>query len=53
MPPVSKAQNRLMQGAAHNKAFAKKVHVPVKVAKEFAAAAHGKSLAKLPERKKK
>jgi hypothetical protein len=35
MPSTSEAQKRLMAGAAHNKAFAKKVGVPVSVAKEF------------------
>lgn len=35
MPSKSGPQKRLMAGAAHNPAFAKKVGVPVKVAKEF------------------
>ena len=35
MPSKTPAQKRLMQAAAHNKAFAKKVGVPVKVAKKF------------------
>jgi len=35
MPSKSKKQARLMMAAAHNKAFAKKVGVPVAVAKEF------------------
>jgi hypothetical protein len=35
MPSKSKAQARLMAAAAHNKNFARKVGVPVKVAKEF------------------
>jgi hypothetical protein len=35
MPSKSKAQARLMAAAAHNKDFARKVGVPVKVAKEF------------------
>jgi hypothetical protein len=38
MPSKSKAQKKLMQAAAHNPAFAKKVGVPVRVAKEFSAA---------------
>jgi hypothetical protein len=38
MPSKSKAQKKLMQAAAHNKEFAKKVGVPQKVAKEFVAA---------------
>lgn len=37
MPSKTPAQKRLMQAAAHNKAFAKKVGVPVKVAKKFVA----------------
>lgn len=35
MPSKSPAQERLMQAAAHNPAFAKKVGVPQEVAKEF------------------
>jgi hypothetical protein len=35
MPSKSKAQRNLMAAAAHNPSFAKKVGVPVKVAKEF------------------
>jgi hypothetical protein len=35
VPTKSKAQKKLMQAAAHNPEFAKKVGVPVKVAKEF------------------
>lgn len=35
MPSTSPAQARLMAAAAHNPAFAKKVGVPRKVAKEF------------------
>lgn len=35
MPSKSKAQRNLMAAAAHNPAFAKKVGVPMKVAKEF------------------
>lgn len=38
MPSRSVKQARLMAAAAHNPAFAKKVGVPVKVAKEFNAA---------------
>ena len=37
MPTTSPKQHKLMLAAAHNKAFAKKVGVPVKVAKEFVA----------------
>lgn len=35
MPSKSKAQARLMAGAAHDPKFAKKVGVPQKVAREF------------------
>jgi hypothetical protein len=42
MPSSSKAQRNLMAAAAHNPAFAKKVGVPVKVAKEFNQADKGK-----------
>ena len=38
MPSKSDKQKKLMAAAAHNPAFAKKVGVPVKVAKEFNAA---------------
>lgn len=35
MPSKSKAQQKLMQAAAHDPKFAKKVGIPTKVAKEF------------------
>lgn len=35
MPSKSKEQQKLMQAAAHNPTFAKKVNVPQQVAKEF------------------
>lgn len=35
MPSKSDAQKRLMAAAAHNPKFAKKVGVPMEVAKEF------------------
>jgi hypothetical protein len=35
MPSKSKSQAKLMAAAAHSPAFAKKVGVPVSVAKEF------------------
>jgi hypothetical protein len=38
MPSKSPAQKRLMQAAAHNPKFARKVGVPVGVAQEFTAA---------------
>jgi hypothetical protein len=48
MPSKTPAQRRLMAGAAHNPAFAKKVGVPQSVAREFAAADAGKPKAKSP-----
>lgn len=42
MPSKSKAQANLMRAAAHNPAFAKKVGVPAKVAKEFTKADKGR-----------
>jgi len=42
MPSKSPSQHRLMMGVAHSKAFAKKVGIPQKVGKEFAAADVGK-----------
>lgn len=46
MPSKSKAQARLMSAASHNPAFAKKVGIPVKVAKEFNKADTGSKLLK-------
>ena len=46
MPSVSKKQHNLMAAAAHNPQFAKKVGVPVKVAKEFVSADKGKTFKK-------
>ena len=46
MPSKSPAQHRLMQAVAHSKEFAKKVGVPQKVGKEFAAADVGKKFSK-------
>jgi len=45
VPSASPAQKRLMDAAAHNPAFAKKVGVPVKVAKEFSQADKGRKFA--------
>ena len=42
MPSTSKKQRNFMAAAAHNPAFAKKVGIPVKVAKEFNQADKGK-----------
>jgi hypothetical protein len=38
MPSKTPKQKRTMAAAAHNPAFAKKVGIPVKVAKEYSAA---------------
>ena len=46
MPSVSEKQKRLMDAAAHNPAFAKKVGVPLKVAKEFSKASKGQTFSK-------
>lgn len=48
MPSKSEKQKRLMQIAAHNPEFAKKVNIPVSVAKEFV-----KEDKKIEEKKKK
>jgi len=45
MPSKSPAQHRLMEAVAHNPGFAKKVGIPQKVGKEFAAADEGKKFA--------
>jgi len=46
MPSTSEKQKRTMAAAAHNPEFAKKVGIPVKVAKEFNAADMSKALRK-------
>jgi len=55
MPSSSPAQARLMAAAAHDPKFAKKVGVPVSVAKDFNQADKGKRLAeamkRMPNRK--
>lgn len=43
MPSKSPAQKRLMQAAAHNRAFANKVGVPMSVAKKFVRADKAKA----------
>ena len=53
MPSHSPAQARMMAAAAHNPEFAKKVGVPVKVAKEFNQADKGKKLAEAMKRMSK
>ena len=55
MPSTSPAQARMMAAAAHDPKFAKKVGVPVSVAKDFNQADKGKRLAeamkRMPNRK--
>lgn len=46
MPSKSKKQARTMAAAAHNPAFAKKVGIPQKVAKEFNQADAGTGILK-------
>jgi hypothetical protein len=46
MPSVSKKQARTMQAASHNPKFAKRVGIPVAVAKDFNAADKGGPLLK-------
>jgi hypothetical protein len=46
MPATSEKQKRLMDAAANNPAFAKKVGVPVKVAKEYSKASKGQTFKK-------
>lgn len=43
MPSVSQKQKRTMAAAAHDPTFAKKVGIPVKVAREFAKADQAKA----------
>lgn len=43
MPATSAKQKQFMDAAAHNPAFAKKVGIPVKVAKEFSKASKGQT----------
>lgn len=52
MPSKSAKQARLMAAAAHDPAFAKKVGVPMKVAKEFNKADTGGKLLKKAMKKK-
>ena len=46
MPVKSKKQKRLMDAAAHSPAFAKKVGIPVSVAKEFSESSKGRKFRK-------
>lgn len=49
MPSKSPKQARMMAAAAHNPSFAKKVGVPVKVAKEFNKADKGTGIIHPPK----
>lgn len=55
MPSTSPAQARMMAAAAHDPKFAKRVRVPVSVAKDFNRADKGKRLAEamkqMPDKK--
>jgi len=57
MPSTSPAQARMMAAAAHDPKFAKKVGVPVSVAKDYNGADKGKRLAEamksMPSRTKR
>jgi hypothetical protein len=53
MPSKSKAQAKLMRGAANNADFARKVDVPQDVAKDYAAADKKRGTSKLSARKGK
>lgn len=46
MPSTSPAQHRMMEAVAHDPAFARKVGVPQKVGKDFAAADDAAGLTK-------
>jgi hypothetical protein len=46
MPSSSKKQHNLMEGVAHNPAFAKKVGIPQSVGKDFSTADKGRKFAK-------
>lgn len=46
MPAKSAKQKKLMDAAAHNPAFAKKVGIPVKVAKKFSKTSKGMTFVK-------
>ena len=51
MPAKSAAQKRLMDAAAHTPAFAKKVGIPSKVAKEYSQASKGQTFKRGTEMK--
>lgn len=52
MPSTSRKQARTMAAAAHNPAFAKKVGIPQKVAKEFNQADQRKATVKAAKARK-
>lgn len=52
MPSKSPKQARTMAAAAHNPAFAKKIGIPQKVAKDFNAADAGTGILNKPPRQK-
>jgi hypothetical protein len=51
MPSKSEKQARTMRAAAHNPAFAKKMEIPQKVAREFVRADQKKAASKPARRK--
>lgn len=46
MPSQSPAQHRLFEAVAHNPAFARKVHIPQQVGRDFSNADKAKALGK-------
>lgn len=50
MPSQSQAQHALMEGVAHDPAFAKKVGIPQSVGQNFALADMGRKIANLPDK---
>jgi hypothetical protein len=49
MPFQSKSQQRLMQAAAHDTSFARRVGIPPKTAKKFVSDSKGQDTSKLPD----
>jgi len=52
MPSRSQVQAKMMRAVAHSPKFAKKVGIPVKVGKDYAAADSGRKLSELPRKVK-
>lgn len=48
MPSKSKAQHNMMEAVAHSEKFARKVGIPQKVGKDYAAADKGVKVKSLP-----